>query len=75
MSTRDDLIARKGEVQGRIRSLLPKVEAARATAEAATGLRRRCYAAKASSLEAELDGLMAEEGRLRVEIDRAPQCF
>ncbi len=72
MSTRDDLIARKGEVQGRIRSFRPKVEAARAAAVAASGLRRRYYAARLSSLEAELDGLMAEEARLRVEIDRSP---
>jgi hypothetical protein len=73
VSTRDELIARKGEVQGRIRSLRPKVEAARASAEGATRLRRRYYTARLASLQAELSALMDEEARLRLEIDRSPR--
>ncbi|MGE5603392.1 MAG: hypothetical protein ACM30E_10090 [Nitrososphaerales archaeon] len=73
VSTRDELIARKGEVQGRMRSLRPKLEVAQASVEATTGVRQRYYAARLASLQAELDGLMAEEARLRVEIDRSPR--
>ncbi len=73
MAARDDLIARKAEVQARIRSLQPKVEAARVAVASATGLRRTYYASRYSSLQAQLDQLMAEEARLRLEIDRAPR--
>ncbi len=72
MGERDDLIAAKGQVQARIRALRPKVEAALLAAEAARGSRQeRSLAARAASLRADLDALMAEEARLRVEIDRA----
>ena len=71
MPARDDLIARKAEVQARIRSLRLRLEAAVYCAEAASGVRRKYYSAKRASLEAELEVLMAEESRLRLEIDRA----
>lgn len=67
------MIAAKSQVQARIRALRPKVDAALASAEAARGSRlERSLAARAASLQADLDGLMAEEARLRVEIDRSP---
>ena len=72
MPTRDDLIARKGEVQARIRSLRRQLDAASEQAQGATGVRRAFLSARVSSLRSDLDSLMAEEARLRLEIDRAP---
>lgn len=73
MASRDLLIERKGEVQARIRDLQPRVESARVAAEAAFGLRRRILRARASGLQAQLETLMQEETRLRLEIDRSPR--
>jgi hypothetical protein len=73
MSRRDELVARKGEVQARIRSLQPKVEAARARVSRAAGLSRAYHASRLVSLESQLADLEAEEMRLRLEIDRAPR--
>jgi hypothetical protein len=73
MATRDDLIARKAEVQSQIRSLQPKVEAARGALASATGLRRAYYTSRLASMESQLEALAAEEMRLRVEIDRSPR--
>jgi hypothetical protein len=73
LPVRDELIARKGEVQARIRSLRPRVDAAAERAAAARGIRRGFESAQLASLQAELESLMAEEARLRVEIDRAPR--
>ena len=61
---RQSLIDRKHEVQGQIRSLQPKAE--RAQREAQTR-RDRVRAAK---LARDLETLMMEEARLRLEIDR-----
>jgi len=70
---RDLLIAHKGEVQARIRNLLLQVESAQAAAESSTGLSRRILAARVGRLQAQLEALMQEEARLRLEIDRSPR--
>jgi hypothetical protein len=62
--TRQELIDRKHEVQGRIRQLQPRVERAR---REAVGRRQQV---RADALRKQLDALMAEEGRLRILIDR-----
>lgn len=61
---RQQLIDRKHEVQARIRSLRPRVERARHEAKT------RRDRAKADKLAWMLEELMAEETRLRQEIDR-----
>lgn len=73
MVARDLLIARKGEVQAHIRHLQPQVESARTAAEASTGLSRRILVTRAARLQAQLEALMQEEARLRLEIDRSPR--
>lgn len=71
MAARDLLIARKGEVQARMHHLQPQVELARTAAEAATGPSRRNLETRAARLQAQLEALMQEEARLRLEIDRS----
>jgi hypothetical protein len=61
---RQRLIDRKHEVQGQIRSLRPRVE--RAQREAQTRRDRM----RADKLARDLEALMMEEARLRLEIDR-----
>lgn len=64
--TRQQLIDRKHEVSGRIRSLRPRVE--RAQREARTRRDR----ANAAALQRELESLMARVMELRRQIDRTP---
>ena len=73
MAARDLLIAHKSEVQARIRHLLPQVESARLAAEASTGPSRRILEARVARLQAQLEALIQEEARLRLEIDRSPR--
>ena len=62
---RQRLIDQKHEVQGRIRTLRPRVERARREAVTKRDLRR------VAKLEVELEQLMATEMRLRLAIDRS----
>ncbi len=73
MAERDLLIARKGEVQAHIHRLQSQLETARAAAETSTGMSRRTLVARATRLQAQLEALMQEEARLRLEIDRSPR--
>ena len=61
---RQRLIDRKHEVQARIRELRPRVESAQREAKT------RRERAKAEKMQRDVEGLMAEESRLRQEIDR-----
>ena len=71
MSASDELIARKGDVQAHASNARRELEAKRAALAEAHGLRRRLLARRIGWLESELEALMAEEVRLRIEIDRA----
>jgi len=73
MSSRDELISRKADVQARIRQARTALERAEDAAAAAHGLRQRRLAALAASLQAQLDTLMAEEANLRLQIDKSPR--
>ena len=64
MANRYDLIARKHEVRGRIERTRREVAQEQAKGDGANRRRLR-------KLESELDRLMAEEYRLRLEIDRS----
>lgn len=68
--SREELIARKGEVQAQIAGARRRLEQARQEVEGTSGLRRRWLAARVAQLETRLDFLMAEESRLRQSIDR-----
>jgi predicted nuclease with TOPRIM domain len=68
--SREELIARKGEVQAQIAQARRRLEQARQEAEGTSGLRRRWLSARVAQLETRLDSLMTEEGRLRQLIDR-----
>jgi hypothetical protein len=65
------LIAAKGETQARLARVRRELEAARSGLAEARGLRRRLLARRVDALEGEAERLMAEEMRLRVEIDRS----
>jgi hypothetical protein len=73
MPSRDELISRKTDVQARVRQARTALERAQDAAAAANGLRRRRLAARAASLQAQLDTLMAEEANLRLQIDKSPR--
>jgi hypothetical protein len=73
LPSRDELIAAKGETQARLARVRRELEAARAGLAEAQGLRRRLIARRVSALEGEAERLMAEEMRLRVEIDQSPR--
>lgn len=72
-ASRDALIAEKGEVQARLARARRELDAARVSLAAASGLRRKLLTRRVHALEAETDRLMAEEIRLRLEIDRSPR--
>jgi hypothetical protein len=67
---REELIARKGEIQAQIAQIRRGLERVRTEAEPSSGLRRRWLAGRVPQLEAQLEALMAEESRLRQLIDR-----
>jgi hypothetical protein len=67
---RDALIAAKSETQARLRWAQRDLESTRAALETAGGLRRRFLRRRLASLESEVDCLMSQEMRLRIEIDR-----
>lgn len=69
--TRDDLIARKGELQAEIAQVVRRLEQARSELESASGIRRRFLAGRVGALEGRLEALAAEESRLRLAIDRS----
>jgi hypothetical protein len=71
VSSRDELIARKVETQARLSRTRRELEAARERLDAASGARRRFLAWRMGALESTVEQLMAEEMRLRLEIDRA----
>jgi chromosome segregation ATPase len=68
--SREELIARKGEVQAQIAQASRRLEQARQEVESTSGLRRRWLVARVAQLETRLDSLRTEEGRLRQLIDR-----
>lgn len=70
---RDELIAAKGAVRAEIAQVVRRLEQARSALAGATGLRRRFLAGRVARLEAQLEMLVAEEGRLRLAIDRSPR--
>jgi hypothetical protein len=71
VSSRDELIARKVETQARLSRTRRELEAARERLDAASGVRRRVLVWRMGALESTVEQLMAEEMRLRLEIDRA----
>jgi hypothetical protein len=65
---RDELIARKGEVQAEIARLTRQIEQLRGAA--VSGGASRGQAGRIADLQAQLDAAMAEEAQLRQQIDR-----
>ena len=68
---RETLIARTAEGQGELARLHRQAAAAEARIAAATGRPRDAQIAHLQQLQAHIDALIAEEHRLRLQIDRA----
>lgn len=66
---RDQLIARKGRVQREILLLQRQINSANMNPAGNSAKRQK---KQIRSLEAKLERLMAEEGNLRIQIDKAP---